>query len=110
MTQLSPETRPLYSRLAADPDLAEIVQLFVDEMPNRISQLLDRLEAADWEGLRYTAHQLKGAAGSYGFDPISPSAATVENAIRDGLPEEQIRDATDALLELCRRARGGRPE
>ena len=64
----------VYSRLAGDPDLGEIVDLFVEEMPERVATLLDQLQAQDWEGLRRTAHQLKGAAGSYGFDMISPCA------------------------------------
>jgi histidine phosphotransfer protein HptB len=100
----------VYSRLAGDPDLQEIVDLFVEEMPERIATLLEQLNAADWAGLRRTAHQLKGAAGSYGFDLISPSAGKVESAIHDGQPEEQIRAAVAELADLCHRARSGVPE
>lgn len=97
----------VYSRLANDPDLREIVDLFVDEMPGRVANILEQLQAADWEGLRRSAHQLKGAAGSYGFDPISPSAGKVEAAIRDGEPETRIRETVDELIDLCTRARCG---
>ena len=97
----------VYSRLANDPDLREIVELFVEEMPGRVANILEQLQAADWEGLRRSAHQLKGAAGSYGFDPISPSAGKVEAAIRDGEPEARIRETVDELIDLCTRARCG---
>jgi histidine phosphotransfer protein HptB len=109
MTQLSNETAPLYSSLGGDPDLGEIVGLFVEEMPARIAALLDLLGARDWEGLRRLAHQLKGSAGSYGFDPISPCAGAVENAIRNGEPEESICEALDVLIDLCNRVRPGAP-
>lgn len=95
--------------MGADPDLAKIVEMFVEEMPDRIARLLDLYESADWEELRRTAHQLKGAAGSYGFDPISPCAARLEKAVRGEAPEDQIRHAVDELVDLCRRATSGAP-
>ncbi len=101
---------PLYSTLATDPDLGEIVELFVEEMPNRTANLRARLEAADWDGLRQAAHQLKGAAGSYGFAPITPAAARVEDAIRQATPEEEIREMVDELIALCNSAQVGTPE
>ena len=99
----------LYSRLAEDADLADIVGMFVQEMPERIARLLDRFAASDWEGLRRAAHQLKGAAGSYGFGPISPAAARLEENILQSRPEEEINRAVQELIELCRRARAGTP-
>ena len=99
----------LYSRLAADPDLRDIVDMFVEEMPQRIATLLEMLHAADWEGLRRIAHQLKGAAGSYGFDPIMPSAGRVESVIQDGEPEQRIRETVEELIDLCNRTRSGQP-
>jgi histidine phosphotransfer protein HptB len=97
----------LYSPLADDQDLAEIVELFVQEMPGRIARLLDRFRKADWEGLRRAAHQIKGAAGSYGFTPISPAAGRLEDEITQSRPEAEISQALDELIDMCRRARGG---
>ncbi len=101
---------PLYSTLAEDPDLRAIVEMFVEEMPGRIAGLLECLERSDWEALGRAAHQLKGAAGSYGFSAISPSAAEVEEAAKGSLPEEDIRSKVATLVDLCRAARGGVPE
>ncbi len=101
---------PMYSTLADDPDLAEIVTLFVDEMPERIDNLARLLEGHDREPLRRAAHQLKGAAGSYGFEPITAAAARLEDAIRQSRIDQDIRRACDDLIALCRQARAGTPQ
>ena len=102
----------LYSSLASDPDLAELVEIFVESLPERVESLRQAFEQGDWETLRRTAHQIKGAAGSYGFDPLSPSAAQLEQRIGAGEDQdvEAIRQALDELLELCARVRAGMPE
>ena len=110
MSNVPTENAPLYSYLASDPDLGEIVELFVDEIPNRIALLLEQLDADDWEGLRRTAHQLKGAAGSYGFTPVSPCAAELERRLREDNPEDLIHQAVDDLVAMCRRMRAGEPD
>jgi histidine phosphotransfer protein HptB len=99
----------LYSTLGADPDLSDLVDMFVDEMPERVANIMDLLNRADWEELRRTAHQLKGAAGSYGFEPISPLAGKLETTIKNNEPEENIRKATEDLVQLCNSARAGEP-
>ncbi len=102
----------LYSSLASDPDLAELVEIFVESLPERVESLRQAFEQGDWETLRRTAHQLKGAAGSYGFDPLSPSAAQLEQSVASG-PEqdvEAIRQALEELLDLCSRVRAGTPQ
>jgi HPt (histidine-containing phosphotransfer) domain-containing protein len=109
MTTAPTESEPLYSSLGSDPDLGEIVEMFVAEMPDRMAALTTQLDAADWEGLRRSAHQLKGAAGSHGFDSISPSAARLEDALLESQPEEQIRRAVEELADLCSRIRSGAP-
>ncbi len=103
----SPED--LYSSLADDPDLCAIVELFVEEMPARIAEFQRLLEAEDWDALRRAAHQLKGAAGSYGFSAITPAAGRVEQVIRECQPEQCILEAVQELIDLCRRARAGAP-
>jgi CheY-like chemotaxis protein len=99
----------IYSRLAADPHLGELVEMFVQEMPGRISALQAQANTRNWEQLARTAHQLKGSAGSYGFHEITPCAAALEVAARDAQQEDRILAALDELLSLCRRARSGTP-
>jgi CheY-like chemotaxis protein/HPt (histidine-containing phosphotransfer) domain-containing protein len=99
----------LYSHLAADPDLVELVELFVQEMPDRINALETQARSRNWQQLTRTAHQLKGAAGSYGFKTITPYAARLEQAARSGCQEEEILSSLGELLDLCRRLRSGLP-
>ena len=100
---------PIYSSLGGDADLGQLVEMFVDEMPQRIADLLDRLHTFDWPGLRIVAHQLKGSAGSHGFPLISPAAARLEDALRQQRPYEEIRQFVNEVVELCRCVRAGRP-
>ncbi len=110
MTLSVPKTEALYSSLASDPDLSGLVELYVDEMPGRIETLKETFASGDMELLRRTAHQLKGAAGSYGFDQLTPYAATLEASIRNDQPENEIRELLDVLVELCQKVRAGEPD
>ncbi|MDZ4778802.1 MAG: Hpt domain-containing protein [Planctomycetia bacterium] len=96
-----------YSTLADDSDLAEIVEMFVHEMPDRVSNLLRRFESRDLPELERAAHQLKGAAGSYGFHQLTPAAARLEATLKQRRPEEEILAALDGLVTLCRGVRSG---
>jgi HPt (histidine-containing phosphotransfer) domain-containing protein len=53
------------------------------------------------------AHQIKGAAGGYGFPSISDAAAAAEQAAKSPGKTGSAIEATDALLALCRRATAG---
>jgi histidine phosphotransfer protein HptB len=109
MAQIGNDVEGVYSRLGGDPDLGDLVVMFAEELPKRMTALLESLNDGDWESLQRAAHQIKGAAGSYGFDAISPAAGRVEYAVRNGEPEEQIRTAVAELGELCSRVRCGQP-
>jgi HPt (histidine-containing phosphotransfer) domain-containing protein len=98
-----------YSVLGDDRDLADIVALFVEEMPLRVRHLKAHFGCANWDELARLAHQLKGAAGSYGFDQITPFAAKLEKTVRDGEPQASIREALEGLVEACGRVRAGAP-
>ncbi|PQO26630.1 Hpt domain-containing protein [Blastopirellula marina] len=103
-------TDPLYSDLGDDPDLAEIVEMFVNEMPDRIESMLHCVDQSDWEGLGRIAHQLKGAAGSYGFGQITPFAARLEHDCRNQATDAEVIKAFRELAGVCRRIRGGVPQ
>jgi len=109
MSSIAGIEQALFSTLAEDPDLGEIVDMFVDEMPDRIETLLESFESQDWESLRRASHQLKGAAGSYGFAPITPAAGSVEAAVKEARPEDEIRLVLDELVSMCRNVRTGTP-
>ncbi len=99
----------IYSDLGGDPDLGDLVALFVEEMPERAQTIRSHHASGDLELLRRAAHQLKGAAGSYGFAPISAAAAELDQAIRSGAPGDRISACVERLIQLCLSARAGAP-
>ena len=96
-----------YSTLGDDPDLGELVEMYVEEMPDRIAALVQAFDSGDMEMLRHIAHQMKGAAGSYGFDQLTPLANAVQFSVRDNEPEENIEKTLQDLLGACRQIRAG---
>ena len=96
--------------MAVDPDLSELVELFVGEMPERVDALVRLHESGIREELRRAVHQIKGAAGSYGFHAITPCAAQLEMSLKTDRSDEQILREFKELLDLCRRVRSGVPE
>jgi HPt (histidine-containing phosphotransfer) domain-containing protein len=99
------QTTWLQSTLRGDPDLEALVEMFVDEMPERIAAIQRCSETDDIEGVRRLVHQIKGSAGSHGFQPISECAARLEDSIRDRHPEQEIHQEVQDLIAMCARAR-----
>ncbi len=108
--QSTPTKELVYSDLAGDADLAELVEMFVDELPQRLELLRSQADAADWLALQRTAHQLKGSGGSYGFGQVSTTAAKLEASCKQEGPEQEILAAYEELESLCQRIRAGTPE
>ena len=84
----------IVSLLMNDPDLAQLVEEFVVELPERLAVLQAAAEKQNWLEVRRLAHQLKGAGGSYGFPAISEAAAWAEDAAKNKA------DAMDAISKL----------
>lgn len=102
---------PLFSSLvAADPDFNEIVELFVAEIPDRIASLKNLFADRDSAKLARAAHQLKGAAGSHGFNAVTLPASRLEAAAASGEPEDLVREALEDLIAICGQLRAGLPE
>lgn len=110
MSDSNIEGNVLYSTLGDDPDFGELVSMFVDEMPDRIALLEASFQQANRDELRRAAHQMKGAAGSYGFQPLTELAARLENAVQDGKTEQEIVESLTELLSVCRKIRAGSPD
>ena len=107
MSNHSPEASsgsPLISEFADDPDMIELVEMFVDEMPQRVSAIERAAQQADLATIAGLAHQLKGAAGGYGFGTITDAAAVLEQQAQASEKIDEVHASIDALLSLCRRA------
>ena len=104
---------PIVSDFANEPEMRELVELFVEELPNRVNAMREALSRSDLEVLRRSAHQLKGAGGGYGFGSISASAGRLESVLaaslrasnEDAQAIENVRIQLDELIQLCGRVR-----
>ena len=95
---------PIYSVLASDPDLREVIRLFVEEMQERMRVFENELAAERWSELCRVAHQLKGTAGSHGFAELSRVAAALELTIQSNAGVQEIAAATANLIAVRQRA------
>ncbi|MDB4973731.1 MAG: luxQ 3, partial [Myxococcaceae bacterium] len=89
----------LVSELAGEPEMAAVIAKFVERMPDRVRALSDAASKGDRLLLSRLAHQLKGAAGGYGFPSITRTAGVLEHRIAD--PAVDYHDALIELLRLC---------
>jgi histidine phosphotransfer protein HptB len=102
-------TNLFFSELAREPEMAALVSAFVHDLPGRLDAMNQVAEAGDWQELSCLAHQLKGAAGSYGFPQLALAAAGVEESARDGRPAQDIAVALERLGAACAQTRAGIP-
>lgn len=98
-----PGVRP---EVEIDPDMAELVEYFVGELPDRVRSLEAAAGANHLDQLQSLAHQLKGAAPGFGFPSIGEAARAVELGLKQAEPEQRslelVRSELEALLHLCR--------
>jgi signal transduction histidine kinase/CheY-like chemotaxis protein/HPt (histidine-containing phosphotransfer) domain-containing protein len=95
--------RPLASSFADDPDMLEVVRRFVGSLPERVAAMKEAAHTGASATLQRLAHQLKGAAGGYGYAPITDAAARVETAIASGAETAAVRDLLEDLVAICMR-------
>ncbi|MBC7771298.1 MAG: Hpt domain-containing protein [Pyrinomonadaceae bacterium] len=97
------------SEFAGDPDMQEIIEMFVQDMPERISQLQNSWQTGEFEMVKRVAHQLKGASGGYGFSVLGTAASELEQGVKalasntEDSQFVQVKTQLDALVEICRR-------
>ena len=110
---MRPSERPsgrIVSQFASDPDMAELVDIFITELPDRIASMNAAWNARKVPDLTRLAHQLRGASAGYGFPSIGAAAGALEEGLKQlHDPTTQDSVATLAaefrdLLDLCRRA------
>jgi PAS domain S-box-containing protein len=95
---------PLPSELADDPDMAELIEQFLNALPARIESMGQALRSQDFETLARTAHQIKGAAGGYGYPLITQAARELETSVKAREAVAVLQRQVEALRALCERA------
>ncbi|MFO0741824.1 MAG: ATP-binding protein [Labilithrix sp.] len=100
------DTTPIFSEFADDEEMTELVENFVGGLKESIERAQVALASNDMAVLQRVAHQLKGAAGGYGFMCITDAAAVLEHAVKQ--KEPGVEDKLAEVVDLCGRARAGR--
>jgi HPt (histidine-containing phosphotransfer) domain-containing protein len=104
MSETQPSGQPVRSTLATDPEMQELIEFFVNEIPNRVDAMQTAWQEEDATSLERIVHQLKGAGGGYGFQTISDAATAVEKPLKDGINDlEALSAEFDQLVNLCNR-------
>ena len=94
----------LLSELSDEADMHELIEMFVNELPHRIEAIVQALEGRDIQKLAGLAHQLKGAAGGYGYPTITDAASRLELASKSGETVDLLKSHYEDLANLCHRA------
>ena len=102
---------PLQSEFAGDPDMLELIEMFVGELPQRSAALQRAWSQTNLGELQRLAHQLKGASAGYGFPSLGHAAAAGEHTLRScesdyaNVAAADLKKQLDELVSLCQRAR-----
>jgi CheY-like chemotaxis protein len=99
----------LHSEFAGDADMAELVNVFLGELPERVYRIEQAMQTDDMGLLTSLSHQLKGAAGGYGYPSITQAARQLEESVKTQAELQEIHRCVDELSRLCAQAEKGRP-
>jgi signal transduction histidine kinase/CheY-like chemotaxis protein/GGDEF domain-containing protein len=97
---------PMISALADNEKFRAVLEKFVARLPHRVEEIQRLLNAQDMDQLVRAVHQLKGAAGGYGFPDITLAAGRTEDLIKRAEDLSAISEQVDQLLGLVRRVDG----
>jgi signal transduction histidine kinase/DNA-binding NarL/FixJ family response regulator len=79
-----------------DPEIREIVQEFVESIPERIDAMSAALDANEYDELARLAHALRGCGGTAGFNCFTQPAAQIERSAK----ARQLDEIRGKLQEL----------
>ena len=97
---------PMTSALAEDPELAEVLGEFVGALPQKVTRMFELLTTRDMAELCRFAHQLKGAAGGYGFPRLSARAGDLEARLQRNATFDEVADLVAEIALLIRQVDG----
>jgi PAS domain S-box-containing protein len=75
------------SEYAGDPDLADILNDFVNGLPKKLQLMREAHANQDFSTLQRLAHQSKGAGGGYGYPALTQVCRVLEEEAKKSDPE-----------------------
>jgi len=94
-TRTEPEEAPA-GVVLIDPDIQDLVPRFLENQQSNAQLVLDLCATGDFETIRRIGHNMKGTGKGYGFEVISSSGASLEQAAS----KVQARDVERIAREL----------
>ena len=68
--------------VVVDPEIKDIIPMFLENRHGDVKRVLDALEKGDYETIRILGHSLQGAGGGYGFYAITALGKSLNEASR----------------------------
>lgn len=103
-TDSSMSTEPLRSIYADDEAVADILPLFVNNVPKYLENLTAAIREGNWVQAARVCHDLKGTAGGYGYPDIGKVAAELELEIKGAKTLSALERNLAVAKVLCQRA------
>jgi len=101
------DVAPIVSSLVVEePDMADLVMSFIEQLPQVVNQLCEAFATGDLEVFRSVAHNLKGMGGGFGFPQISDLAGRMEFEYAKN-DTESIARSLEELKALLQRINAG---
>ncbi len=94
----------IFSRYHNNKIYQDIIIAFVREFDQRLDDIEGHMDRSDWEKLGFCLHQMKGAAGSYGYPLLSELATEMEVLLAQGqldcLALQEMRTQTKRMRQI----------
>jgi HPt (histidine-containing phosphotransfer) domain-containing protein len=94
------EPGDITSSLADDPGYHKMINMFVNDLPNRLQEMQEALDEGDLQDLALKINALKGLGTFTGFPIYTKKVETLERAVLDN-QVDQVRRQLDEMVRLC---------
>ncbi len=91
------------------PLVGPVIPQFLETLPLRAAALREAESRASWAEVAVLAHQMAGAAGSYGFEDLGNVAARIEKDALESPSRGSLAPSLVAFEALCEKALRSRP-
>ncbi len=83
------------------PEYHALVQKFINEIPNRINEIVQAEQEQRWSDLGKLVHMMKGLGGTIGYPELSEVACYIEDAIKNNHHQE-IKPLTASIKHISK--------
>lgn len=94
---ISESVQVLYSTFKDDPIMSDLIDDYLSALSSQIEEIQRVISDTDYERLKVISHQVKGAAGGYGYPTISTEAAKLESLSKQGATKEELIASAEEL-------------